>query len=1850
MSPQKFSLVLCLGLVPAAFPQVSTQGRWTGVITTSVNPVGAAALPDGKVLIWSAYDRYTFGSNVSAQTLTAVFDPATGQSTERMITETAHDMFCPGTSYLPDGRLLITGGDTPGRSSIYNPGTASWSAGGNLNVPRGYQGQVTVDDGRAFVLGGSWSGGSGGKNGETWRNNLWTYLPNALASVTLGPDPAGQATSDRHPWLFAIGGGRVLHAGPSRAMNLYDLNAAGGQTTAAGNRGDDVFSQNGTAVMYDIGKILKAGGAPAYDNASATAGSYIIDVTNGVTVTKTGSMRRARGMHNAVVLPNGEVMVVGGMPVPVTFSDHNAILVPEIWNPTTGAWRDVAPISVPRTYHSTALLLPDGRVFVGGGGLCGAGCGANHSDVQIYSPAYLFNSDGTDAVRPTILSAPGTAAHGATIDVSTNGGTQFVLVRYGAVTHTVNSDQRRIPLAATLLSSGFYRLTIPSAAISTPGNYMLFALNAQGVPSIARTINIQPAPQPSITLTSPTNNQSFVAPASIAIQASVNDPLRTVTRVEFYNGSALLGQSTAAPYAFTWTNVATGAYTIRATLIDNSGFTASATAAVTVISGQTVTNTSTMGTAQGQWAGTAFTLACNGGEVVAGLAGNAGTWLTRVSPLCVGVNGSGAWVGNPVARGTAGGGAGTAFTKTCPANQAVYAYDGRAGWGVDNLQVHCKAIAAGGTVTGAGTALGAVGGTGGSVVSLTACPTPVPATAIRGIAGTELGQFGLSCSTPAVSTNQPPALSLTSPANNATYNAPASVVISASASDPEGNLARVEFFQGATRLGEATAAPYTFNWNNVQAGSYTVRAVATDAAGLSASASAAITVNASAGGPPAVLQSLKGAPVPEPASLGSFVTNRTAAIALGKALFWDVQVSSDNKVACASCHFQAGADVRTHNQSNPGMNRAGLTSFSFAPTRSAAAASGPNYRMKPADFPQYELSAPGDASSTIVFSTTDLMGSQGVARRTLTSAGTAPAADVCSETADPVFGGARQSTARNAPTVINAVFNLRNFYDGRANHIFNGVDAFGKRNGQAVIYRGNPPVAQAVALENASLASQAVAVPVNSIEMSCAGRTWPQIGRRLLRSVPLAYQAVSSSDSVLASYAAAGGRGLNASYDAMVRAAFATDLWNSPTAVSIGGQSFSQAEANFALFFGLALQMYQSTLVSNDAPIDRYFASYPSTTVANASALTTTETLGLNLFTGKAGCVACHSGPQLTNAGTPAFAALASGVIADRMSQADSNPGIYDFGFYNIGVRGTSHDVGVGGTDPFGNPLSFTRQAISGVNKDIFTLTPCAFSTGACTPVSSTERATVDGAFKTPTLRNVALTGPYFHDGSLATLEDVVQFYIRRGNARATTNGDTSGFGANTSNLAGQFPRIELSGAETAALVQFLRTALTDARVSFERAPFDHPELPLVEGDSVVLVPAVGSAGRSTALRPFADLLAAGGLGYSTANLPPVVSSPGNQTTAAGTVVSLQLSAIDPEGATVTFSATGLPAGLSIDTAGRITGTPSAAAMATVTVNAADPAGNRGSVSFSWTVSGGGATRVNLAAGKAATQSSTGYSGVASRAADGNTNGVYSANSVTHTNWNAQPYWQVDLGSAAQLSEIAVWNRTDCCTTRLSNFHVLISNTPFTSVSLTTVQAQSGVTDLRFGGAAGQVSRFAVNRTGRYVRIQLEGTNYLSLAEVEVFGTPAAAPATFTSTIINVNSNQCIDIFGGRTTAGADVIQYGCHGGDNQKFQFDLVSGTAGTYTVKAVHSGLCMDISGGALTAGTKLIQNICSSTNSQRFSVTRQADGSYRMQAVHSGLTVLVPGGSTTQAAVLQQGAWTGANSQKWRVAGLP
>jgi galactose oxidase len=282
----------------------------------------------------------------------------------------------------------------------------------------------------------------------------------------------------------------VFQAGPSKAMNWYDTAGSGG-TTPAGLRGDDQDAMNGNAVMYDVGKILTVGGAPAYQNANATANAYVVDINSGVTVRRVASMSYARAFHNSVVLPDGKVLVVGGEAYPVPFSDDTSVLYPELWDPATETFTTMAAMTVPRNYHSVAMLLPDGRVFSGGGGLCGS-CSTNHPDGQIFTPPYLLNPDGTAVSRPSITKAPNTATAGSTITVATKRAvTRFALVRMGSATHSIDNDQRRIPLTPTSSSGTRYALSIPAdRGVVLPGYYMLFALNSAGVPSVSRIIRI----------------------------------------------------------------------------------------------------------------------------------------------------------------------------------------------------------------------------------------------------------------------------------------------------------------------------------------------------------------------------------------------------------------------------------------------------------------------------------------------------------------------------------------------------------------------------------------------------------------------------------------------------------------------------------------------------------------------------------------------------------------------------------------------------------------------------------------------------------------------------------------------------------------------------------------------------------------------------------------------------------------------------------------------------------------------------------------------------------------------------------------------------------------------------------------------------------------------------------------------------------------------------------------------------------------------------------------------------------------------------------------------------------------
>jgi galactose oxidase len=166
---------------------------------------------------------------------------------------------------------------------------------------------------------------------------------------------------------------------------------------------------------------------------------------------------------------------------------------PELWDPATGKFTVMAQMSVPRNYHSVAVLLADGRVFSGGGGLCGSSCTTNHKNGQIFSPPYLFNPDGSPAARPAITSAPATATVGNAISVTTDTAVQtFSLVRMGSATHTEDTDQRRISITVSRVSGTTYSLSLPpDRGVLVPGYYLLFALDAAGVPSVAATMNIR---------------------------------------------------------------------------------------------------------------------------------------------------------------------------------------------------------------------------------------------------------------------------------------------------------------------------------------------------------------------------------------------------------------------------------------------------------------------------------------------------------------------------------------------------------------------------------------------------------------------------------------------------------------------------------------------------------------------------------------------------------------------------------------------------------------------------------------------------------------------------------------------------------------------------------------------------------------------------------------------------------------------------------------------------------------------------------------------------------------------------------------------------------------------------------------------------------------------------------------------------------------------------------------------------------------------------------------------------------------------------------------------------------------
>jgi cytochrome c peroxidase len=597
------------------------------------------------------------------------------------------------------------------------------------------------------------------------------------------------------------------------------------------------------------------------------------------------------------------------------------------------------------------------------------------------------------------------------------------------------------------------------------------------------------------------------------------------------------------------------------------------------------------------------------------------------------------------------------------------------------------------------------------------------------------------------------------------------------------------------------------------------------------------------------LASLKTVPVPGPtaAELSNVVKDKAAAIALGKALFWDMQSGSDGFTACATCHFNAGADSRTMNQIDPGLRRVDASGNAAADSTTFYPGFGPNHQLSFSDFPLHKLSDITRSNSAVMDDNNNIVGSQGQYLNTFNDVVIGLGTEDITPNDDPVWHisdpsgvpmNVRRSTPRNAPPVINAVFNYRNFWDGRAQNIFNGVDPFGNGDPNATLLQTDsvdPNVVHNVQfrLSNSSLASQSVGPPGSDVEMSATGRPFIKIGKKMLSVTPLVLQQVSPNDSVLGPYSASPFTGLNTDYPTMVKAAFQPKWWNSNVVVDKDGNvlhlgrplntnEYSQMEYNFSMFWGVAIQMYESTLVSDNSRFDQYMEG-------NRNALTAQEQRGLDRFQGKGGCTNCHNGAEFSDA-------TISSITARGIIEKLANGRWHDVGFHNIGVRPTNDDQGIGAPDPSGLPSLSAAQLAS-------------MGRLSGTPVPPGAPVDVNGAVKTPILRNIELTAPYFLNGGQATLEQVVEFYSRGGDFPST-------------DVDPSLKRAGFSSDDIAAVVAFLKS-LTDERVRAQSAPFDHPSLTVGDGmvmsngamvEQTITIPATGAAGGAP-MQKFCDSL-----------------------------------------------------------------------------------------------------------------------------------------------------------------------------------------------------------------------------------------------------------------------------------------------------------------------------------------------------------------------------------------------------------
>ncbi|MDQ3136451.1 MAG: DUF1929 domain-containing protein [Gemmatimonadota bacterium] len=451
---------------------VAGQGRWGALITTPVVAVHLSLLPSGKVLFWGETGE------------SALWDPANPTAGFTQVSA-PYELFCSGHTLLADGRLLVAGGHISTNyglslAAIFDPTAETWTQTPfPMDRGRWYPTTTVLPSGEMLVLAGSDETGATVPVPEIWNGSEWRRLTTASLDLPY------------YPRVFVAPNGMVFSAGTySRYLDVTGTGAWGG-TVATRNVSD---RGSGSAVMYAPGKVLWAGGG-----STPTASAEVIDLGQGAPAWRNvPGMTYPRRHTVATILADGKVLMTHGTGGAGN-DQARAVHEPELWDPGTESWSIMAREPVIRTYHSTAMLLPDARVLSSGSGEGGNVSYANSQfSAQVFTPPYLLRPDGSLADRPIITTAPSNVSYGASITVETpDAGTtsRGTLIRLSSVTHSFNQGQHIYPLTFSAAAGSATTLVAsapPDGNHAPPGPYMLFLLNAAGVPSEARIVSVGP--------------------------------------------------------------------------------------------------------------------------------------------------------------------------------------------------------------------------------------------------------------------------------------------------------------------------------------------------------------------------------------------------------------------------------------------------------------------------------------------------------------------------------------------------------------------------------------------------------------------------------------------------------------------------------------------------------------------------------------------------------------------------------------------------------------------------------------------------------------------------------------------------------------------------------------------------------------------------------------------------------------------------------------------------------------------------------------------------------------------------------------------------------------------------------------------------------------------------------------------------------------------------------------------------------------------------------------------------------------------------------------------------------------